>query len=70
MSDPSRVGLAQSAGMTVNYIYEEAALVTNHEAFVNEGRIAHSRAIRSLAEAAPERGRGAGRGLAPGGNRV
>ena len=66
MSDPSQVGLAQSAGMTVNYIYDEAALVANHEAFVNEGRIAHSRAIRSLAEPAAERGRGSGRALARG----
>ena len=65
MSDPSPGGLAQSAGMTVNYIYDDADLVANHEAFVNEGRIAHSRAIRSLAGSVPETGRGPGRALAP-----
>ena len=49
MSDPSPVGLAQSAGMMVNYVYDEAEVVANHEAFVNEGRIDHSRAVASLA---------------------
>ena len=49
MADPSPAGLAQSAGLMVNYVYDEAAVVANHEAFVNEGRIAHSRAVASLA---------------------
>ena len=49
MADPSQTGLAQSAGLMVNYVYDEAAVVANHEAFVNEGRIAHSRAVAALA---------------------
>ena len=65
LSDRSPAGLLQSAGMMVNYVYDEAAVVANHEAFVNEGRIAHSRAIASLARPAAEKGRGAGRARAP-----
>ena len=61
LSDPSPTGLVQSAGMMVNYVYDEAAVVANHEAFVNEGRIAHSRAVASLVGPAAEKGRGAGR---------
>ena len=34
----------------VNYVYDEAEVVGNHEAFVNEGRIAHSPAVAALAE--------------------
>ena len=49
MGDPSPTGLARSAGMMVNYVYDEASVVANHEAFVNDGRIARSRAIASLA---------------------
>ena len=59
LSDPSPTGLVQSAGLMVNYVYDEAAVVTNHEAFVNEGRVAHSRAIASLAGPAAEKGRSA-----------
>ena len=54
MGDPSPTGLAQSAGLMVNYVYDEAAVVANHEAFVNEGRIAHSRAVASLAGSAAD----------------
>ena len=60
MSDPSPTGLAQSAGMMVNYIYDEADVVANHEAYVNEGRVAHSRAVASLAGSGKERSRRAG----------
>ena len=49
LGDPSPSGMNQSAGMMVNYVYDEAAVVANHEAFVNEGRIAHSKAIAALA---------------------
>ena len=52
MGDPSPSGLSQSAGMMVNYVYDEADVVANHEAFVNEGRIAHAARIRRLADAA------------------
>ena len=50
MGDPSSSGLAQSGGMMVNYVYDEAEVVANHEAFVNEGRIAHAPAVAALAE--------------------
>ena len=49
MADPSKSGLAQSGGMMVNYVYDEAEVVANHEAYVNEGRIAHSGAVAALA---------------------
>ena len=54
MADPSPAGVTQSAGMMVNYVYDEARVVANHEAFVNEGRIAHSRALANLAGAAAD----------------
>jgi len=60
-SDPSPAGLRQSAGMMVNYVYDEETVVANHEAYVNEGRVAHSRAVAALAGAAVEKGRGAAR---------
>ena len=63
MSDPSPPGLRQSAGLMVNYVYDEATVVANHEAYVNEGRIAHSREIASLAGTAAEKRRGAARRL-------
>ena len=67
LSDPSPAGLGQSAGIMVNYVYDEADVVANHEAFVNEGLIAHSRAVASLVGPAKERGRrvGGARALAP-----
>ena len=52
MGDPSPSGLAQSAGMMVNYVYDDADVIANHEAFVNRGRIAHVAAIGTLADAA------------------
>ena len=64
MADPSKSGLAQSGGMMVNYVYDEAEVVANHEAFVNEGRIAHSAAVAALVDAPaadPPRERKAGR---------
>ena len=60
MADPSKSGLAQSGGMMVNYVYDEAEVVANHEAYVNEGRIAHSGAVAALA-ADPAEERPAGR---------
>ena len=52
MGDPSPSGLSQSAGMMANYVYDEADVVANHEAFVNEGHVAHAARIRRLADAA------------------
>ena len=50
MADPSASGLAQSGGVMVNYVYDEAEVVANHEAYVNEGRIAHAATIAALAD--------------------
>ena len=61
MSDPSPAGLRQSAGLMVNYVYDESTVVANHEAYVNEGRIVHSREIAALAGTAAEKRRGGGR---------
>ena len=69
MSDPSPTGLAQSAGMMVNYVYDEADVVTNHEAYVNDGRIAHSRAVATLLGSVREGGRRPGRARAPASSR-
>ena len=49
MADPSASGLAQSGGVMVNYVYDEAEVVANHEAYVNEGRIAHASEVAALA---------------------
>ncbi len=57
MADPSPGGLVQSAGMMVNYVYDEADVVANHEAFVNEGKIARSPAVAALAGGAGRTGR-------------
>ena len=67
LSDPSSAGLKQSVGMMVNYVYDEEKVVANHEAYINEGRIDHSRAVASLAGPSKESGRRAGRirALAP-----
>ena len=51
IGDPSPSGLAQSAGMMANYVYDEAEVVANHEAFVNEGRIVHAESVGALADA-------------------
>ena len=61
LSDPSPAGLRQSAAMMVNYVYDEAHVVANHEAYVNDGRIAHSREVATLAGAATGKRRAAGR---------
>ena len=67
LADPSPAGLTQSAGMMVNYVYDEAAVFANHEAFVNEGKIARSPAVAALAGggAAENQGRGAKRRALP-----
>jgi len=48
-ADASAKGLQQSAGMMVNYLYERADIVANHEAFSEEGRVAASTAVKRLA---------------------
>jgi len=45
-ADRSVKGLAQSYGLMVNYRYDPEQVVTNHEAFVQAGRIVMSRALQ------------------------
>ena len=61
MSDPSPAGMRQSVGLMVNYVYDESTVVANHEAYVNEGRIAHAREVAVLGGIDAEKRRGAGR---------
>jgi malonyl-CoA decarboxylase len=45
-ADRSERGMAQSHGVMVNYRYDPEQVVTNHEAFVQDGRIVMSRALQ------------------------
>ena len=47
--DVSAKGLQQSAGIMVNYLYRQGDIEANHEAYRDEGRVAASSAVRSLA---------------------
>ncbi|HEX2255222.1 MAG TPA: malonyl-CoA decarboxylase [Afifellaceae bacterium] len=48
MANLSPRGLRESHGIMVNYLYDPAAIESNHEAFVKEGTIAAPRAVRAL----------------------
>ncbi|GAB4239679.1 MAG: malonyl-CoA decarboxylase [Methyloligellaceae bacterium] len=48
LGDKSAKGLRQSHGLMVNYLYDLRYIEQNHEAFVNEGVIAASKAVHSL----------------------
>ncbi len=48
LADPSKKGLRQSAGIMANYAYLPSRIEKNHEAYVKEGRIAASAAVRAL----------------------
>jgi malonyl-CoA decarboxylase len=48
LADTSVNGLQQSLGIMVNYVYDEDQMVINHEAYVHEGTIAHSREVDRL----------------------
>jgi malonyl-CoA decarboxylase len=50
LADTSERGLAQSAGMMVNYLYELDMIEENHDRYVKEGTVAVSKEIQSLAE--------------------
>jgi malonyl-CoA decarboxylase len=45
-ADRSAKGMAQSHGVMVNYLYDPDQVVTNHEAFLQEGRIVMSRTLQ------------------------
>ncbi|MBB4286745.1 malonyl-CoA decarboxylase [Roseospira goensis] len=51
LGDRSAKGMAQSAGMMVNYLYKLNEIERNHEAYQGQGKVATSTAIRSLARA-------------------
>jgi malonyl-CoA decarboxylase len=48
LADTSEKGIAQSAGMMINYLYKLPEIEANHEAYHGQGRIITSAAIRAL----------------------
>ena len=48
LGDPSPKGLAQSAGMMVNYLYDPRHIEQNHEDFVKNGEVAAAGSLRKL----------------------
>jgi malonyl-CoA decarboxylase len=48
MADPSVQGIRQSAALMVNYEYDELQVQANHEAYVLDGKVAHSAEIDRL----------------------
>lgn len=46
--DLSPQGLNQSAGLMVNYRYNPAKIISNHESYVNDGRIAVSSKVKRM----------------------
>lgn len=49
--DVSEQGIAQSAGLMVNYLYDLKDIERNHEAFANEGKVAAASQVTKLARA-------------------
>jgi malonyl-CoA decarboxylase len=50
LADLSAKGLAQSAGMMINYLYKLSDIEANHEAYAGEGRVSASSAMRNAAK--------------------
>jgi malonyl-CoA decarboxylase len=50
LADTSDKGIAQSAGMMMNYLYKLSEIEANHEAYRGQGRIVTSAAIRALSK--------------------
>ncbi len=50
MADMSANGLAQSAGLMVNYLYDLGDIDANHEAYSASGKVAMSGRVRALAK--------------------
>jgi malonyl-CoA decarboxylase len=48
MGDSSANGIAQSAGMLCNYLYDLKTIERNHEAYADSGRVAASSQVRKL----------------------
>jgi malonyl-CoA decarboxylase len=51
LGDVSEKGLAQSAGMMVNYLYRLGDIEANHQAYRDEGRVVASSTVRGLIRA-------------------
>jgi malonyl-CoA decarboxylase len=51
LGDVSEKGLAESAGLMVNYLYDLDQIEENHEAFANQGEIVASAGVRRLLKA-------------------
>lgn len=49
LGDVSQQGIAQSAGLMVNYLYDLKDIERNHEAFANEGKVVAASAVAKLA---------------------
>ena len=64
LADVSPRGVAQAAGFMVNYLYDPARIVENHETFANRGEVVASPSVRKLTRPRPrppaERGGAAG----------
>lgn len=48
MADASPNGIAQSAGLMVNYVYDRKTMARNHEAYEQKNEVAYSLAIKKL----------------------
>jgi malonyl-CoA decarboxylase len=48
MADSSDNGIAQSAGMMANYIYDKNTLALNHEAYEHQNKVVYSSGIQKL----------------------
>src|SRR4051812_46605007 len=54
LGDTSEKGLRESYGMLVNYRYDPATIERNHEAYVNNGEVTYSSAVKGLLPAKVE----------------
>ncbi|MTJ84149.1 MAG: malonyl-CoA decarboxylase [Telmatospirillum sp.] len=50
LADTSDKGIAQSAGMMINYLYKLSEIDSNHEAYSGQGKVAMSSSLRSLSK--------------------
>ncbi len=48
LGDLSRKGISEGAGFMVNYLYDPARIVENHESFANKGEVVASSSVRKL----------------------
>lgn len=53
LGDISAKGIAESAGMLVNYRYDQSRIPANHEAFVATGEVIHASAVKGLLPTVP-----------------